>query len=271
VGRFDDIKCCGESDRRVVCWFSCGSTSAIATKLALKEYRDHDEFSIVYTDPGSEHPDNMRFLKDCEEWFEHPVTILRSDKYKDTWDVFEKTRYLAGPMGARCTVELKKVLRVEYQQPDDIHIFGFDVSERRRVERFQLNNPDVDLRTPLIDANLTKPDCMAMLERAGIELPAMYRLGFPNANCIGCSKAEGAGYWNQIRRVFPETFDRMAKVERELNSSCVKRYEKNPGGGKDIRIKVFLDELDPDAGADVEVMPDCSILCAIAESELEDG
>ena len=52
--------------KRLVCWFSCGAASACATKLALSHFSGKLETHICYCDTGSEHPDNWRFLKDCE-------------------------------------------------------------------------------------------------------------------------------------------------------------------------------------------------------------
>ena len=112
---------------------------------------------------------------------------------------------------------------------------------------------------PLIDAGLTKSDCLAIVERAGIELPAMYKLGFQNNNCIGCVRG-GMGYWNHIRRHFPETFSRMAKLERELGHALL------PDGKTGRRL--FLDELDPGRGhllTEPEI--DCSVMCVLAEQE----
>ena len=40
----------------------------------------------------------------------------------------------------------------------------------------------------------------------------MYKLGYNNNNCIGCVKG-GQAYWNKIRIDFPETFNKMAKLE----------------------------------------------------------
>jgi len=250
---------------RVVVWFSCGATSAVAAKLACSGEYGGLPVSVVYCDPGSEHPDNRRFLGDVEAWIGSRVEVLKSDKYKDTWEVFEDRRYLAGVAGAPCTLELKKRLRQGYERiGEDIQVFGFDASEAGRAATFRKNNPEVDLRTPLIERGLMKSDCMAMLERAGIELPAMYRLGFQNANCVGCVKGQ-MGYWNKIRRVFPETFDRMALLERKFNAALCKTY-----AGDGERKRVFLDELDPDAGRDDEVMPECSLLCVEAEYDLKD-
>lgn len=207
---------------RVVVWFSCGVTSAVAAKLAIKKFEGKLPVEIVYTDPGAEHPDNHRFLKDCEKWFGQNIKILKSEKYKDIWDVFEKTRYLAGVKGARCTTELKKKLRHDFQKVwSDIQVFGFDSAEESRAERFQKNNPEVMLWTPLISEGLSKPDCMAMLKKSGIDLPFTYKMGYRNANCIGCPKGQ-SGYWNKIRVDFPDVFERMSKVERSLNAAINK-------------------------------------------------
>lgn len=241
---------------RVVCWFSCGAASAVATKLALAKYGER--VVIAYTDPGSEHPDNERFLSDCEKWFGRDVVRLKSERYRDTWHVWEERRFINSPKGiALCTIELKKMLRQSFQHADDVQVFGYTFEEKERAERFKRVNFEVHLETPLIDAGLTKSDCLAMVSRAGIELPAMYRLGYRNANCIGCCKG-GMGYWNKIRRDFPGTFARMAALERKIGGTCLRE------NGQPL----YLDELDPERGADQrEPDMECSLLCFAAEEE----
>lgn len=240
---------------RTLIWFSAGAASAVATKLALAQ---HDNCHIARIDTGSEHPDNERFAKDCETWFGQTVHLYRSERYTDTWDVWNKTRYLVGPTGARCTIELKKKVRFAIEQADDIQVFGYTHEEQHRAERFRQQNPDINLSTPLIDAGLTKSDCLAMIARAEIELPAMYKLGYLNNNCIGCPKG-GMGYWNKIRKDFPDVFDRMALVERDIGANIL----------KDENGPIYLDELDPNRGnhAD-EPNFECSLMCHLAESQL---
>lgn len=241
-------------ERRVLVWFSCGAASAVAAKLTIAKYGS-ENVVIAYTDPGAEHPDSERFLRDCEAWFGQPVVRLASTEYRDPWEVWEKRKMIVlHHGGAPCTGELKRVPRFEFQQPDDIQVFGYTVEERKRAANFRENNFEIELRTPLIDAGLTKMDCLAMVARAGIELPVMYRLGFRNNNCIGCCKG-GMGYWNMIRQHFPEVFDRMAALERKL--------------GMSIFNGLYLDELSPDRG-DIRTEPDieCSIMCHIAEHDI---
>lgn len=241
------------TDRRLV-WFSAGAASAVAAKLALAE----GPATIAYIDPGSEHSDSARFIADCETWFDAPIERLRSDRYRDTWQVWEERRFLVSPVGALCTVELKKRVRFRYQRPDDIQIFGYTAEEEDRADRFREQNPGIHLECPLIDRGLSKDDCLALIARAGIELPAMYRLGFRNANCVGCPKG-GMGYWNHIRRHFPDTFDRMAILERDIGHAVL----------SDKHGSVWLDELDPNRGDLLgEPSIDCSLLCVLAEDEI---
>jgi hypothetical protein len=172
--------------------------------------------------------------------------------------VWEERRFLVGPTGALCSTELKKKVRRDFQRPDDVQVFGFTTEEKSRADRFREQNIEVDLRTPLIERDLTKADCLALVERAGIDVPAMYRLGYQNANCCGCVHG-GMGYWNKIRVDFPLTFLRMAALEREIGHSL----------NKDESGPVWLDEMDPERGDyPTEISRDCSLLCAIAEPAL---
>ena len=238
---------------RVLCWFSAGVTSAVAAKIA----KDRGPVTIAYCDTGGEHADNVRFIKDCESWLGQEIIILRSKKYSSVWDVFQKTRYLSGDNGARCTTEMKKLVRRDFEDlENDLQVFGFDVSERKRGAKFVENNPEVKAWFPLIESCFTKQDCIDQILKAGIALPAMYTLGYKNNNCIGCVKGQ-AGYWNKIRIDFPEVFARMAKQEREVNAALCKSYA---GDGK--RKRIFLDELPPDLGRyESELEIKCGLIC----------
>lgn len=249
---------------RKLVWFSCGAASAVAAKLTVEKYPDAE---ILYCNTLKyEHPDNSRFLRDVEKWIGKKIKILSSDKYFGIFDVFENTGWLVGVGGARCTTELKKKLRKDYQKEDDIQVMGFTADENTRIESFEDDNPELFLEWILRDNNVNKSDCYKIIQRAGIDLPAMYKLGYNNNNCIGCVKGQ-MGYWNKIRIDFPEAFDRMAEMERKLNVAICKSYA---GDGK--RKRVFLDELDPVAGRNVP-LPDieCGVMCVNDNNREEAG
>lgn len=238
---------------RILSWFGCGGASAVSTALV-------PESLPVYCATGAEHPDNVRYLADCEKWFGRKVTILKSDQYTDTWDVWHKTRWLAGVDGARCTSELKVLPRLEFQRPHDTHIFGYtaDAPDVARAVRLTETYPELNLRYPLIERGLTKAACLAMVENAGIKLPPMYAMGFSNNNCIPCVKATSPNYWALVRREFPEQFDRMVKLSRELDVRlCRIKGERS-----------FIDEIPLDWPVTEAIAPSCDFLCHIAEGDL---
>ena len=201
-------------DPRIVVHFSCGAASAVAAKLALTKYPT-DRVHIVNVFIVEEHEDNRRFLTDCEPWFEKSVTVLRDEKYgASTIQVWTKKRFLSA-MRAPCSRVLKRDVLHKWGNSTDVWVLGYTVEEQARADRIEVLYPDRQFLFPLIEYNLTKSDCLAMIERAGILLPMMYRMGYDNANCIGCPKG-GAGYWNKIRRDFPERFQQIAALQESI-------------------------------------------------------
>lgn len=254
---------------RIIAWWSAGIASSVVAKVAQAQYPDR-ELIIAYCDTSStEHPDNERFLRECEEWYGQKILRLRSSKYRDTWDVYERTRWLVGIQGARCTTELKKMVRREFERPGDLHLFGFTADEPKRAKRFRDNNIELLSGFPLIDRGLTHADCAALLRAAGIQIPRMYAMGYRNNNCIGCVKG-GMGYWNKIRVDFPEVFDRMARLERHLDVAILKRHK--TVNGEKVRVRVFLDELEPNAGRyAAEPAVECGLACGSTLEEIENA
>lgn len=86
----------------LVGWFSGGVSSFIACYL----YRNKVD-KVVYIDIADQHPDTLRFVKECEQFFPCGIEIIRSDKYKNVDDVISKRQYVNGPGGAPCTTYLK--------------------------------------------------------------------------------------------------------------------------------------------------------------------
>lgn len=250
------------TDGRVVVWFSCGAASACAAKIASVRF---PECHVVYCDLfSSEHPDNMRFLKDVETWIGKKIEIIKSCVFDNVDDVFEKRRYMSGIHGAPCTTAMKKIPRLEYQLPNDLHIFGLTADEKRRIRLFENNNPDLEFEWVLLDAGITKKDCYKILQDAGIALPAMYSLGFNNNNCIGCVKSSSPAYWDRVRAHFPEVFNKRCEQSRRLGVRLLELHGD----------RIFLDQLpDPlynEKDRYVYLEPDieCGVICIKEERPL---
>lgn len=245
---------------RVVCQFSCGAASAVATKLALAQHKGA-EVMIANAFLVEEDEDNRRFLADCEDWFGQRALQLRDEKYGASADeVWRRKQYMKGPNGAPCSGELKRKVLDEIRRPNDVLVFGFTAEEADRFEDFQERNPELKCEAPLVDAGIGKADALAMVQRTGIKLPLAYRQGYANANCIGCPKG-GEGYFNHVRKVHPLVF--RARMERQESIGPGAYFFRYRSTGERFGLK----DLDPRAGRHDEPMPACSFFCELAEQE----
>lgn len=240
-------------------WFSDGIASAITCKLLLKE---QPTALIVHCDTGSEDEDNARFRADCERWLDVEIVTLRNPNFRDNYDVWTKRRYMSGIGGAPCTMEQKVAPRLAFQQPGDVHVFGYtwDSNDRRRFDAFRENYPDLIARAPLIEREITKANCLAMMQDTGIEPPRTYAMGFPNANCLqtGCVKATSPDYWSLFRQVFPERFAKTAALAREIGCRLARINDE----------RVFIDDIPADWPTLNPVAPACDFLCHINGQDL---
>lgn len=240
----------------IAVWFSCGAASAVAAKKTIEKYGNLCRVRVINNPVVEEDPDNLRFLKDVERWLGVEIEFATNPKYPNcsAVEVWDTRKFMAGPAGAPCTLELKKGARQHWEKTNkaDWHVLGFTAEEKHRYDRFVTFERE-NVLPILIEANISKPDCFAIVREAGIELPNVYKLGYPNANCIGCVKAGSATYWNHVRQNHPSVFTQRAEQSRRIGAKLA--YYK----GK----RIFLDELPADAkGNKMKNMNvECGIFC----------
>lgn len=218
---------------------------------------DVDEW--IYIDIKDQHPDSLRFIKDCESAIGKPIQVLRSNEYTCVDDCVRAFGGFRNPGNgfAPCTNWMKKRVRKEWENRNKdyelIYVWGFDFKEKSRAERTVESNPQARHEFPLIDRNLSKEEVHGLFERTfPFKRPFMYELGYPNNNCLGFTKG-GMGYWNKIRKDFPDVFKSRSELERLVGHSILKDSKGSP---------IYLDELDPNRGnMNTEVFPECGIMC----------
>ncbi len=240
--------------KTIAVWFSCGAASAVAAKKTIEKYGETHNILIINNPVVNEHQDNQRFLKDVEKWLGVTITKAINEKYPscDIRDVFDKRKYISGVAGAPCTKELKKEARYQFELKNKIdwHVLGFTFEEKNRSERFMKFERE-NVIPILINEKITKSDCFDIILNAGIKLPEIYDLGFPNANCIGCVKSQSPTYWNLVRKHFPEVFEERAEQSKKIGARLVKRKGE----------RIFLDELKPtEYGGKIKSW-ECGIFC----------
>lgn len=240
----------------IAVWFSCGAASAVAAKLAIEKYGSTHEIRVLNNPVAEEDEDNVRFLHDVEKWLGVKIESVVNPMFPScsAVDVWDHQQYMSGIAGAPCTKALKKLARKHWEQSNhcDHVVLGFTADEAHRSENF-IKNERHDLIPVLIDAGLTKGDCFLMLVDAGIRLPRIYQMGYPNANCIGCVKATSPTYWNHVRKMHPSIFAERAEQSRRIGARLVRHKGQ----------RIFLDELPVDAvGAPMKDMNfECGIFC----------
>lgn len=252
--------------KRLVYQFSCGAASAVATKIGLRDYGSETAI-IVNAFIEQEHADNRRFLADCERWFGRSIMVLRDEKYgASTHTVWNRKRYMKGRYGAPCSLELKRKLLAKIALLDDENVVGFTKEEEDRLDDLRENFPTINWKAPLIERGLSKADCLAIVDRAGIALPAMYQKGYDNANCIGCPKG-GQSYWQAIREDFPEQFVQIGAIQQDIGAGAYfLRFRSGPRKGE----RMSLADLPPGRGNMAEEASfSCSFFCEMAEQTIQ--
>lgn len=238
----------------IAVWFSNGAPSACALKLTIEKYGRKNVRAINNPVREEDH-DNLRFSRDVAAWCGVEIEDARNPAYPDASavTVWNRRKAMAFPKGAPCTTHLKKQARQHWEMGSlvDWHVLGFTLEEKARHDRFVLTERE-NVLPVLIDAGMTRAMCGDMIRSAGIKLPRVYDLGFPNANCVGCVKATSPTYWNLVRKHFPEVFAQRAEQSRRLGARLVRV----------ANSRVFLDELSPTAkGRALNAMPDCGLFC----------
>lgn len=240
----------------IAVWFSNGAASAVALQETIARYGATHDVRALNNPVVEEDEDNLRFAADVEQWLGVKIEYVTSKKYPlaSAVEVWDRRAAMSFPRGAPCTLHLKKEARQEYERANVVHwhVLGFTADEKKRHENFVLSERS-NVLPVLIDAGLTKADCLARVAAAGVALPRVYGFGFPNANCIGCSKATSPTYWNLVRDVFPAVFHERAVQSRRL-------------GVKLVRVRgtrIFLDELKPtDMGRPLKNFHvECGVFC----------
>lgn len=242
--------------KKIVVWFSCGAASAVALAKTIELYGKDNEIIACNNPIKEEHEDNQRFLNDVANYLNIKITHVTSEKYKSQScvDVWKERKYMSGVAGAPCTQELKKKARQAWERSNlhDYIVLGFTSEEKHRHDRFVQYERD-NLLPVLINENISKADCYKIVESWGIELPEIYKLGYPNANCIGCVKATSVTYWNHVRKMHHDVWLERNRQSREIGCRLVKYKGK----------RIFLDELPEDAkGRKMKNLDfECGIFC----------
>jgi hypothetical protein len=256
--------------KKIICWWSGGITSATACKVAIDIY-GVENCRVVMIDTHNEHPDTYRFKDECEKWYGTPIETITAigKEYDSIQHVWRKHVSLNVATGAICSTQLKRRVRERWQKETEYEyqVFGFefDKKEFNRALSLTKNHSQAKPIYPLLMMGYDKDDCIKIVEDAGITVPLMYRLGFRNNNCFqtGCVQG-GVGYWQKMRRDFPEKFEDMADMEHALTNAkgkpvCMLRDQSKAAKESGNELLFLRKHPDYPELKSIDDMPECKV------------
>lgn len=196
---------------------SGGVSSAVAADRVINRY-GRDAVTLWFADTGWEDEDLHRFIADCMSRWSGELVIHRDGR--TPLEIAEEHNIIPNQRLAPCTFELKIEPFVEYlsgfPKPVTVHL-GLNWDEQHRMARPRASYEEIDgvaVDFPL----MWEPYCwdtQAEVRSWGIEIPRLYKMGFPHNNCGGRCVKQGVGEWNRLRVHFPERFAEVRDWELE--------------------------------------------------------
>jgi hypothetical protein len=216
--------------------FGGGVQSMAALVLAAEGRIDYRTFLFANVGDDSEYPETMVYLREVAVPFaaKHGLDLIelhktRRDGTRETlWGKLHRTersidipmRLQSGAPGNRsCTADFKirvvsKWMRAHgatKTNPGTVGI-GISVDEIQRMKPSQLSH----LRNahPLIDLELNREDCKAVIRDAGLPVP-------PKSSCFFCP-FHTVKEWRRIYDAHPDLFAKSVALERMINERRAK-------------------------------------------------
>ena len=196
---------------------SGGSASAVAADRVINRYGLENTI-LWFADTLWEDEDLYRFLEDLEMRWEKK--IIRNTDGRNPLQVAEDRKLIPSSYAAPCSYYLKQLpfrkFLQKHAKPITVHL-GLDFTEEHRHAKpkeiyEQMEGVSVDF--PLMWEPLPYMGYTKTIEEWGIEIPRLYKMGFPHNNCGGRCVRQGASEWIRLSKYFPERFNEVRDWEQ---------------------------------------------------------
>ncbi|MDO8671680.1 MAG: hypothetical protein Q7O66_09655, partial [Dehalococcoidia bacterium] len=211
-----------------------GGVNSVALMLWMQD--QGIEFEAVYADVGTDWPATREYV-DMLRTKGYPVTILdtrRNGLTLHEWCL--KYNIMPSRMMRWCTTEWKvKPLARYFVKPAIIYI-GIDAGEVWRAK--PIGATDLEYRYPLIDADIDRDGCKALIEAHGLPLPE-------KSNCYVCP-FQARRQFVRLRAEHPELYCTAKRMEDQTNAR-LKTLGHGPmylAAGKPLDVAVGANQMD---------------------------
>lgn len=236
--------------------FSGGVGSYCAARRVVAEHGAAN-VTLLFADTGIEDEDLYRFLHEAADKLGAHLEIVADGR--TPWEVFRDEKFIGNTRVDLCSRILKRDLLdawiTERYQPDEVVVYvGVDWTEVHRYERLAPRKEPYVYKAPMCEEPLvSKDDMLAILREDGLEVPRLYKMGFPHNNCGGFCVKAGQGHFKLLYEKMPERYLHHERQEertrQEIGADVAILRDRRGGTTKPMTLKVFrqrLEEHDPD-------------------------
>lgn len=219
-----------------VVMYSGGLGSWATAVLVLQDIaEDGDRVTLLFADVKGastsphvgEDEDTYRFIRETAADFighssDLTVELITVADGRDIWQVFKDDRFLGNSRLANCSKYLKQKPARDWLEantdPDTSVVYvGIDWTEAHRIPAIVRGYQPWRAVAPLTEPPYyTREQLEGWLRDIGIELPRLYRAGFPHNNCGGGCVRAGQAQFALLLREHPERFRYWEDSEQEL-------------------------------------------------------
>lgn len=257
--------------------FSGGAGSWATARVVVDEIAGpDDEVVLLFADTLIEDADLYRFLEQASANLGLPIT--RVVEGRTPWQVFNDKKYIGNTRIDPCSYYLKRLPLREWMEqhcdPEDTLVYlGIDFTEAHRYDKARRYWEPWRVEAPLIDERpLDKQQQLDWLQREGIDLPRLYRMGFSHNNCGGfCIKA-GMGHFKQLLEELPEVYAHHEEQENAFRARFNKDVsilrDRSGGRVRSLPLEVLRRRVESgDPTIDAQDIGGCG--CAVGDRELD--
>lgn len=198
---------------------SGGIGSFVAAAIVLHK-KGRRNVELVFADTRIEDEDLYRFLVDIVRVLKCPFVWLQDGR--TPWEVFRDVEYQGNSRIAPCsrvlkTDQVRTYLEARYAPGEAVVVLGIDWSEAHRVTRAAKAWEPYQVWAPLCDPPyLSGEDRKQFMHNLGIEVPRLYKHGFPHNNCGGFCVRAGQAQFKRLWEEFPERYEWHSQQQQQL-------------------------------------------------------
>jgi hypothetical protein len=168
------------------------------------------DVTLLFADVLIEDEELYRFNEQCSQNIGLPITRICVGK--TPWQLFREQGMIANAKYPICSIYLKREPldawhRANCLEMDSIIYVGMDATEWNRLNDMRQVKANWRIEAPMTEAPLwDKCRMIEETERLGIQIPRLYRMGFPHNNCGGRCVRAGISHFVHLYRVLPDKY-----------------------------------------------------------------